>query len=243
MPLLDHFHAPLSNERHWESFHAAWCGALADELNRQLPPGYFAEEQSHSGPSVEIDVATWEQLRQANGAQATSSLVGTLPSRTWSPPAPALTIPAVFANDFEVRVFSTETGPRLVAAIEIVSPRNKDRAEARRAFTNKCAGYLYQGISLILVDVVTNRHANLHNELLGMLQTPAEARQPAEVLLYAAAYRPIRREEGEQIDIWPQALALSDSLPIMPLALNAEVCLPVDLEATYADVCRRRRLP
>ena len=25
MPLLDHFHPPLSDERHWESFHAAWA--------------------------------------------------------------------------------------------------------------------------------------------------------------------------------------------------------------------------
>jgi hypothetical protein len=24
MPLLDHFHPPLSTERHWESFYAAW---------------------------------------------------------------------------------------------------------------------------------------------------------------------------------------------------------------------------
>ena len=47
MPLLDHFHPPLSLERHWESFHAAWAGSLADALNRRLPGGYFAEEQAH----------------------------------------------------------------------------------------------------------------------------------------------------------------------------------------------------
>ncbi len=49
MPLLDHFHPPLSSERHWESFHAAWLGSLADDLNRRLPTGYFAEEQVHAG--------------------------------------------------------------------------------------------------------------------------------------------------------------------------------------------------
>jgi hypothetical protein len=32
------------------------------------------------------------------------------------------------------------------------------------------------------------------------------------------------------------------AVPMLPLALNAEVCLPVDLEATYTDACRRRRL-
>jgi hypothetical protein len=43
MPLLDHFHPPLSLERHWESFHAAWAGSLADALKRRLPEGYFAK--------------------------------------------------------------------------------------------------------------------------------------------------------------------------------------------------------
>ena len=58
MPLLDHFHPPLSLERHWESFHAAWSGSLADALNHILPECYFAEELTHAGTGVEIDVAT-----------------------------------------------------------------------------------------------------------------------------------------------------------------------------------------
>jgi hypothetical protein len=221
MPLLDHFHPPLSTERHWESFYATWCGSLADDLNRQLPPGYFAEEQAHFGAGMEIDVAT---------------VVGA------SPPAPALTLPAVFADDFEVRVFSRRGGPTLVAAIELVSLGNKDRREARDAFADKCAGYLRQGVSLIVIDVVTDRHANLHNELLRRLDAPESAQQPADVRLYAAAYRPVRRQEQEQIDVWPAALAVAGPLPVLPLALNAELALPVDLEATYTDACRRRRL-
>lgn len=59
-------------------------------------------------------------------------------------------------------VFSSEAGARLVAAIELVSPANKDPADTRRAFVAKCASYLSQGIGLIVVDIVTTRHANLH---------------------------------------------------------------------------------
>jgi hypothetical protein len=235
MPLLDHFHPPLSTERHWESFHAAWCGSLADDLNRRLPTGYFAEEQAHAGPGVEIDVATFESASPAGNGAGTATQV-------WSPPVPALTLPAVFADDFEVRVFSRRGGPTLVAAIELVSPGNKDRREARDAFADKCAGYLRQGVSLIVIDVVTDRHANLHNELLRRLDAPESARQPADVRLYAAAYRPVRRQEREEIDVWPAALAVAGPLPVLPLALNAELALPVDLEATYTDACRRRRL-
>jgi hypothetical protein len=199
MPLLDHFHPPLSLERRWESFHAAWSGSLADALNRILPAGYFAEEQTHAGAGVEIDI-------------------------------------------FEVQVFNTDAGPRLVAAIELVSPRNKDRPEARQAFAVKCASYLHQGISLIVIDIVTERRANLHQEGMRLLSSAPSPPVPADVALYAVAYRPVRRGEREEIDLWPEPLALAARLPVLPLALNAEICLPVDLEATYVDACRRRRL-
>ena len=83
-------------------------------------------------------------------------------------------MPAAFPKGFEVRVFDTSAGPRLVAAIELVSPGNKDRPEVRRAFAVKCASYLYHGIGLIVVDVVTERRANLHNETMSIMEA-AEA--------------------------------------------------------------------
>ncbi len=153
MPLLDPFHPPLSEERHWESFHAAWAGSLADDLNRRLPEGYFAEEHTHAGAGVEVAVPTWEQ---AGGASEAGTVVATQ-TQTWAPPAPARTIAASFNDDFEIKVISTLSGPRLVAAIEVVGPRNKDRSDARRTFAIKCASYLNQGISLIVIDVVTGR--------------------------------------------------------------------------------------
>jgi hypothetical protein len=45
VPLLDHFHPPLSERRPWESFHATWATAIADILNcGVLPSGYIALE-------------------------------------------------------------------------------------------------------------------------------------------------------------------------------------------------------
>jgi len=73
----------------------------------------------------------------------------------------------------------------LVAAIELISPGNKDRPESRRAFAAKCASYLYQGISLIIVDIVTERSANLHNETMRLMQAEQRFELPADVNLYA----------------------------------------------------------
>jgi Protein of unknown function (DUF4058) len=236
MPLLDHFHPPLSPRRHWESFHVTWAGAIADLLNEDLlPDGYFAEEHAHAGARIEIDVAAFEDETPIPPA-------GPVATRTYAPPTPPLTIPAAFPDEFEVRVYEAEGGARLVAAVELVSPANKDRDAHRRAFANKCAGYLAQGISLIIVDVVTSRTADLHGDILRLLGYAGGGGLPAGATLFAAAYRPVVRSEEQIVESWPTALAIGGELPTLPLALSAELCLPIDLEAAYTTACNRRRL-
>jgi hypothetical protein len=240
MTLLDHFHPPLAPTRHWESFHVNWAGAIADTLNESLlPEGYFAEEHAQLGPWVEIDVATFRDA-DASGTRAGGTV--TLPALAWAPPAPVMVVPAAFPDAFEVLVFSSEGGARLVAAIELISPANKDRPAHRQAFAIKCSSYLCRGISLIVIDIVTSRRANLHNEIMQVLGHGDKFAIPAEAILYAVAYRPIIRDQREQIEVWPSRLEVGGPLPTLPLALNAELVLPVDLEATYATACQRRRL-
>ncbi len=110
MSLLDHFHPPLSSERHWESFHSSWATKIADALtDRWLPPNY-------------------------------------------------------------------------------------------------------------IVDVVTTRRANLHNEILGVMEADDGLRLAADVSLYAVAYRPLRRDGKDEIDIWRSPLSLGKPLPELPWA-------------------------
>ncbi len=240
VPLLDHFHPPLAPTRHWESFHVNWAGAIADALNESLLlEGYFAEEHAQLGARVEIDVATFSGSE--TGAH-TAGTTATLPSRVWAPPQPAFVVPAAFPDSFEVLVFENEGGGRLVAAVELVSPGNNDRVTQRHAFAIKCSSYLCRGISLIVIDIVTNRRANLHNEIMQLLGHAAGSAILAEAVLYAVAYRPIVRDGQEQIEIWPAPLEIGRSLPELPLALNAELALPIDLESTYTAACQRRRL-
>lgn len=240
MPLLDHFRPPLSTQRHWESFHTTWASAIADALNEAwLPEGYFAEEQLHPSARVEIDVATFEDVGSTAAGGAATAVS---PRKVWSPPAPTWTIPGLFPEGVEVLVFNSEGGPSLVGAVELVSPGNKDRPESRRGFAIKCASYLHQGIGLVVVDVVTSRLANLHNEIMRLLDRSAENQLSDSAALYAVSYRPLRRGDEDQIDIWPKELAIGQPMPEMPLALGVNLLVPVTLEAAYEDACRRRRL-
>ena len=56
-----------------------------------------------------------------------------------------------------------------MAAVEIVSPGNKDRPEHRAAFIAKCAGLLQERVSVVIVDVVTTRTQNVYGELLDLI--------------------------------------------------------------------------
>src|SRR5579883_1790692 len=144
MPLLDPFRPPLVGPRHWESFHGAWAYEMMADLNRSiLPAGYFAEAQVHIGSRVEVDVASFEQ---PEGGAAAIDNNGGVAVQTWAPSVTALVMPALFPDEIEVQIFRAGAGATLVAAVELVSPRNKDRDDARRAFAAKCATYLQLGI-------------------------------------------------------------------------------------------------
>ena len=241
MPLLDHFHAPLSERRPWESFHTTWASALADALNQDvLPPGYIALEQVHPGAALEIDVATFSD--SAASSSTGPSGTATMPQTVWTPSAAPLVIPASFPPGATIEVHSTEGGRTLVAAIELVSPGNKDRATKRRLFAAKCATYLSRGVGLVIVDVVTSRQGNLHNELADLLQLDTTFRMPNEQSLYTVAYRPLRADAAEKIEAWPTSLTVGQPLPKVPLSLGAEWCVPVDLEESYREACQRRRM-
>lgn len=239
MPLLDHFHPPVSEHRSWEGFHGLWAAALVEKLNRDvLGEDYYADMQVHIGSQVEIDVATIEE--RSDGAERGGAATATAP--VWTPPATNLILPTIFPDDIEVQVFATVTGNSLVGAIELASPGNKDRPEARRAFAAKCVAYLAHGIGLIVVDIVTNRLANLHNEIVQLFGRGEPYLLAPSAATYAVAYRPSRQPAGDQIELWPKPLAIGQPLPVLPLALRNAMTLPVDLEETYEEARRRSRL-
>src|SRR5581483_1026002 len=190
--LLDHFHPPVSERRSWEGFHGLWAAALVEKLNRDvLAEEFFADMQVHIGSQVEVDIATLNES-QETAARGTAGATATL-ATAWAPPATDLVFPVVFPDDIEVQVFATTTGATLVGAIELVSPGNKDRPETRQAFAAKCVSYLTRGIGLIVVDIVTNRLANLHNDVMTLLGRGEPFLMSPAAAIYAVAYRPSRQ--------------------------------------------------
>jgi hypothetical protein len=238
MPLLDHFNPPLNRTHPWRSFHGAWAAAIARLLNQSvLPPGYYAVPLLDRDGPIEIDVAA---LREQEALVPAGEAAAPQP---WSPPEPALAVavdmPAV--DGVEVQVFADSGDPRLTAAIELLSPRNKDRPQARQAFAVKCVGYLQQGSSVVVVDTVTTRRADLNATILSLLGTEAGTTVPAG--LSAVSYLAIGgEEETKELRLWPAPLALGEPLPTLPLWIASDYSVPLDLEASYQATCTDLRI-
>jgi hypothetical protein len=239
MPLLDHFNPPLSRTHPWRSFHGAWAAAMARLLNQGvLPSGYYAVPLVDRDGPIEIDVATL--LEQETSMSADNAPV----PQAWAPPAPAVAVAVELppADGVAVQVFADDGDPRLAAAVELLGPRNKDRPQARQAFAVKCVGYLQQGSSVVVVDTVTTRRADLNAAILSLLGIdPTTAAMPSS--LSAVSYRTVgREEETQQLQLWPLPLALGQPLPTLPLWIAADFSVPLDLDASYQATCADLRI-
>lgn len=252
MPLRDHFHPPLSKRRGWDGLHGMWPSYIATALNRVLPQRYVAEPRIHWGASFEIDVgATEEDLEGGKPGSTNAASAGGIATAVWAPPRPTLAAPAdpPAYDEYEVRVLDADQPTRLVAAVEIVSPGNKDRPESRRSFVAKCEELLRRGVAVMIVDLVTSRDFNLYGELLAMIGQSDPALSPDPPRIYAAACRwhqqvPPDWREGRtwQFEAWAHTLTVGDVLPTLPLWLSADLAVPLELEATYEESCRALRI-
>ncbi len=238
MPLRDHFRPPLDDLQHWESFHATWPVMIVALLRPKLPRRYLALPRVHSGGSAEIDVAAFdhenERLLASGGGTSGNGGVATA---VWAPSRPTLTVATDLPaqDDYEVRVYDEKRHSRLVAAVEIVSPANKDRPEHRQTFLAKCLALLREQVSVVLIDLVTTRTQNFYADLLDLIgQTdPARSREP----LYAAACRLTKPADEWLLETWANSLTLGRPLPTLPLWLAPDLAVPLELEESYEQSC------
>src|SRR5665213_3746390 len=140
---------------------------IVQHLFPLLPEGYVAAPGVHLGTAFEIDISAYEEVGAAETETADAGSGGVAVA-AWAPPKPTLTLEAELPDqdEYEVRIYDARRERRLVAAIEIVSPSNKDRPASRQAFVTKVAALLQHDVCVSIVDLVTIRQFNLYADLL-----------------------------------------------------------------------------
>ncbi len=272
--MLDHFHPPISEETAWEDFHSRWIVYIARLLDRRwLPESYRTVVERHFGTHLEVDAgvlllrrgggpgirtapalpdpgsaigATSPAVRSLITAERSAADVAVAEAMRQASAGPDGRVPW-FALP-EVRLLVRNPAGRLIGAIELVSPRHKDRAAARDGFLAKMQTYLQAGVALVVVDPVTSHRACLHNLWADRFGGPAVPRlaedRPHPVAITVYAPRP---EAGEEwLDIWLRRLQIGEPLPTVPLRLGPDLVAPVELEEleeSYREACTDLRLP
>jgi hypothetical protein len=223
MPLRDHFRPPLDHVRSWEGLYGGWPMMMVAALSTKLPPRYVAGPRVHLGTYFETGVAT----------------------AVWTPPRPTFEVATDLPeqDEYEVRVYDIKRHHRLVAAVEIVSPANKDRPENRRVFVARCAALLQQHVSVAIVDLVTTRQFNLYGDLLELIGQTDPSLAPAPPPLYAATCRWTRVGDNRHFGAWAHPLEIGQPLPTLPLWLAENLAVPLELESSYEETCRILRMP
>jgi hypothetical protein len=242
MPLRDHFRSPLDDKHSWDGLHGGWPMVMVQQLVKVLPEPYFAMPTVHLGSLFEVDVGTFRDLEPSPDSDVEEN--GGLALATYAPPKPTITLePELPEQDiYEVRIYDSRRSRRLVAAIEIVSPSNKDRPERRDMFVAKAATLLKNGICVTIVDVVSTLDNNLYAELLEAVQGADPALGHAPPPMYAVTLRTRYEKRRKLMDNWYHPLAVGQPLPTLPLWLNETYAISLDLESSYEETCRTLRI-
>ena len=221
----------------FHDFHHAWIEEIKRALNAGLlPPEYYAMAEQHTGafgPDV-LTLQSGEASSEADGggdffeADSGGSLL-------LAPPEVELT--AETDMEFYRRKQNTVTvrhvtGDRIVSVIEIVSCGNKSSNVTMRAFVDKAAEFLFQGVHLLVVDL----HAPGPRDPLGIHgaiwdditdQVYSKPDKPLTLASYESG------PAGISTRAYVRPVAIGDLLPDMPLFLEPGGHVPVPLEATY----------
>jgi hypothetical protein len=209
----------------YHDFHHEWISEIKRTLNRGLLPAEYYAMAEQQAAGFGPDVLTLQDAPgEATGRAGT--VTRTKPKSTHYAQTPA---------EFHRRKKSSiavrhVSGDRIVAMIEIISPGNKNNANAFNAFIQKACELLEHRIHLLLIDPFPpgRRDPNgIHAAIWAMVEDDP-FQLPAERPLTLVAY-----ECSLITQAYIETIAVGEKVPEMPLFLEPDAHVLVPLEATY----------
>ena len=210
----------------WRSFHNHWIVRLVEYLNQGILPDGFQARPTEFIVGIEPDILLLQQADNPTSNGPQPALREATTTAVLPPPA----------DHPIVGIYSAYDTSRLVAVIEIVSPGNKDRPEATRAFVEKVIFLLQDGVHVMVIDVISLPQQPIRQPLLERLGLADVAPDPG---LWLSSYCTILEDSPHPhftIKEWASPTPLNTSLPTLPLFLQSDQqYVMVDLEQTYRE--------
>lgn len=206
-------------------FHNAWLIRLADALNGGLlPPGYFAMTDQRTGVYVPDVVTLTTSARPAETTGPNTAVV--------EPRADRKVVSHGIRRARVRNRILVRTTRRVVAAVEVVSPGNKDGPQSVGEFVGKVSEMVQAGVHTAVVDILPpgpHDLAGVHPLVWAELDDgdpgpPPPPGQPITVVGYRAGIPPIAYLSYGAVGL---------PLPEIPLYLEGDAYVNLPLEETY----------
>ena len=204
-------------ESRWGDVHVRLCASISAALQRSLPRGLRArsEEQvvleDETGDPVylfrpdTIVVQTGKAPKsRASGGQALLDEI-------------EIDFSLAETTDRWVQIIDTTAGNRVITAIEILSPANKDAGRANERYIKKLSQFMAAGVNFVEIDLLRSSRSRL---FVNEGNTAPEYQTPYAVCIWRAT-------NGSKIALIP--IALRDPLPTISIP-----CRPNDAEVPLA---------
>jgi Protein of unknown function (DUF4058) len=221
----------------WPGFHNALAAEIRAELNRILPPQYYANLESRAelgivdepGERERIipDIAVVSRPIALPRAEGGGMAVATRPRIEVSRPI-RIHVLSEPINHLFVEIRDPSRGHKLITLIEILSPSNKRPGSDREAYEAKQREVLGSDASLIELDLLRGGKRVLPD--LG-LRVRIDRLQPSPTYV-VLTNRTWRRGAGVDCDVHP--VGLRDPLPCIAVPLKeGEDEIPLDLQYVF----------
>ncbi len=219
----------LENRPWWRGIHNSLITELLGSLNRQMPPQFFASMEERVFLSLEDgvypDVALVQRIHTSTKPKP--SQAGTLVAD--EPLSVSYMDEEVYEPYLEIR--TTDTEQKLVAVIEVLSPKNKSReSNGRDVYRKKQDTVLKSATHLIEIDLLregAHTIAAPYEPVAGRLGTSWH---------YAICLH--RAGNGKKFDVWP--VSIRERLPKISVPLTEGFPdLVVDMQAIVTEVYDR----
>jgi hypothetical protein len=212
----------------FHDFHQCWSIDIKRALNAGLlPKGFTALIEQKVGPK-EPDVLTVDKFTEQRRATELGGLMIAEAPQTRIVRKSSKEHYADLANRIVIKHHLGQT----VAAIEIVSPGNKDSKRAFKEFLDKSLAFISIGIHLLVIDLFppTKRDPfGVHRAIWDEFEEEDDQFEfpPGKDRIVASYHA------GREKAAYAEPIALGDTIPTMPLFLYEGRHIKVPLEAVY----------
>jgi Protein of unknown function (DUF4058) len=217
----------------WEGMRQLWITELLRWVKPRLPAPYRA----FIGSAPLVAIGGPPPLRWPWDADRVQSPTEAQPHGTGEPSEQASSIEpdeeiAVAPIDEDAIALFVEREGRLVAAVEVISPRNKDRLVPRNAYLARNVSYLMDGVHATLIDVHRRPPSFSFADAIARDLDLSQPPMPAPCAVCYRVGRPAAAG-GRMLAIWRRPLVIGQPLPAIVLPVTKKLAVFIDLEHTY----------